>query len=71
MNKLKTFTILASGLAILMLISMFFSSLALTDIAKNIEPNLNAEWNIVRIGFLIQFLLAMTVFVIYYQLRIF
>ncbi len=35
------------------LIGLFFSAFALTDIYHNYEPNLDLEWKIVRISFLI------------------
>ena len=39
-------------LGVITLISLLFSALALMDIYHNNEPNLNMEWNIVRISFL-------------------
>ena len=38
------------------LIGLLFSHLALTDIYKNNEPNLNTEWGIVRASFIITFM---------------
>ena len=50
MKTLKTLTVVSLILGIITLISMLFSHLALTDIYHNIEPNLNTEWNVVRVS---------------------
>ena len=50
--NLKRQLYLSAGLCMLALMSLFFSHLALTDIAHG-EPNLALEWNMVRISFLL------------------
>jgi len=50
-------------LAVLALIGIGLSHLALTDIAHATEPDLRQEWTIVQISFLIFFLLAVSVVV--------
>ena len=48
-NKLVRMSLALGGLT---LIGLFFSALALSDIYKNVEPDLNMEWNVVRTTFL-------------------
>ena len=52
MNTSKRLVRMSLTLGIITLIGLLFSALALTDIYHNIEPDLNMEWNIVRISFL-------------------
>ena len=40
------------ALGIIALAGLFFSAWALMDIYQNKEPDLNMEWNIVKMGFL-------------------
>lgn len=49
-----------SILAVLLLIGLVFSHLALTDISHGTEPDLQAEWWTVRITFLMAAALAVT-----------
>jgi len=52
MNKLKSLKRMSFGLGLIVLIGLFLSVLALLDIYHNNEPDLNLEWNIVRVTFL-------------------
>ena len=51
MNASKILIRMSLTLGVITLIGLLFATLALTDIYNN-EPNLNMEWNIVRISFL-------------------
>lgn len=53
MKTLKILSVVSFILGIITLISLLFSHLALTDIYHNIEPNLNTEWNAVRLSYLL------------------
>lgn len=48
MGKSRNFIRGSLALAVITLIGLLFSALALTDIYHNREPDLTAEWNIVR-----------------------
>lgn len=52
MDTSKRLIRMSLALGIITLIGLIVSALALTDIYHNKEPNLNMEWNIVRISFL-------------------
>ena len=52
MNTSKILIRMTLTLGIITLIGLLFSALALMDIYHNNEPNINMEWNIVRISFL-------------------
>ncbi len=52
MNTSKILIRISLTLGVITLIGLLFSAMALTDIYHNNEPNLNLEWNIVRISFL-------------------
>jgi hypothetical protein len=52
MDKLKSLKRMSFGLGIIVLIGLFSSVLALLDIYQNNEPDLNLEWNIIRVTFL-------------------
>ena len=56
----KTLAKLNLILAVLLLIGLILSHLALTDIGKGVEPNLTGEWWTVRITFLLAAALAVT-----------
>jgi hypothetical protein len=53
MNTSKILIRMSLTLGVITLIGLLFSALALMDIYNNNEPNLNMEWNIVRISFLV------------------
>ena len=53
MNTSKILIRMSVTLGVITLICLIFSALALTDIYHSNEPDLNMEWNIVRISFLI------------------
>ena len=65
MNTSKRLIRIVLIFAIITLISLFLSALALTDIYHNNEPDLITEWNIVRLSFLLTF-----VFVIFSSIAI-
>ncbi len=52
METSKRLVIISLTLGFITLVSLLFTALALSDIYTNNEPNLNMEWNIVRINFL-------------------
>ena len=67
-RTLSRLNILLAGFVI---IGLFLSHLALTDIAHGIEPDLAAEWWIIRITFLLVILFASsTVYTFYVDERI-
>ncbi len=49
----KTTAIVTIVLAVFVLIGLVFSHLALVDISRGSEPDLTAEWWVVRITFLL------------------
>jgi len=51
--KTKISAIVNIILALFVLIGLVFSHLALTDISHGLEPDLSAEWWVVRITFLL------------------
>ncbi len=53
MVKNKLFRAITKFLAYSSLLAIFFAHLALTDISHNKEPDLSAEWLIVRVTFFI------------------
>lgn len=53
MDKIKSLKRTSFGLGIIVLIGLFSSVLALLDIYQNNEADLNLEWNIIRVTFLI------------------
>ena len=63
MNKLEISAKVTAGMGVLFILALIFSFLALTDIWHDIEPNLNAEWNVVRVSFLIESLFFISVVV--------
>jgi hypothetical protein len=63
MNKLEFSAKVTAGMGVLFILALIFSFLALTDIWHNIEPNLDVEWNVVRISFLIESLFFISVVV--------
>jgi heme/copper-type cytochrome/quinol oxidase subunit 2 len=60
MMKTKSLSIFIVILAALVLVGVVLSHLALTDINHGIEPNLEMEWWIVRITFILVILLAVS-----------
>ena len=63
MNKLEISAKVTAGMGVLFIFALILSFLALTDIWHDIEPNLNREWNVVRISFLIESLFFISVVV--------
>ncbi len=63
MNKLEISAKVTAGMGVLFILALIFSFLALTDIWHDIEPNLNLEWNVVRISYLIESLFFISVVV--------
>jgi hypothetical protein len=61
MNKLEISAKVTAGMGVLFILALIFSFLALTDIWHNIEPNLDVEWNVVRVSFLIESLFFISV----------
>jgi uncharacterized protein YqhQ len=61
MNKLGISAKVTAGMGVLFILALIFSFLALTDIWHDIEPNLNLEWNVVRVSFLIESLFFISV----------
>ena len=49
--KIRISAIVNILLAVFVLIGLVFSHLALTDISRGLEPDLTAEWWVVRITF--------------------
>ncbi len=52
MNNSKRLIRMALALAVITLIGLIFSALALSDIYHQNESNLTSEWNVVRASFL-------------------
>lgn len=63
MQKLKSFAKISLLLGIFSVLGLIFSHLALTDIWHGVEANLNQEWQMVRIGFLLTTLFHVSAFV--------
>jgi hypothetical protein len=60
MNRTKGAAILSLVLSGLVLAALVLSHLALTDVYHGIEPDLETEWWIVRITFLLVIVLVLT-----------
>jgi len=59
----KTLARINTVLAVLVLICLVLSHLALADIHKGIEANLRTEWWVVRVTLLLTAILALTVLI--------
>jgi len=63
MKKLKVSATVSLLLGILFVFGLLCTHLALTDIWHGTEPNLEVEWNVVRISFLIETLFLISAFI--------
>ena len=64
MEKTKVNAILTMVLSVIVLIGIVLSHLALTDIYHGIEPNLETEWWMVRITFILVGFLVLSAIVL-------
>ena len=70
MKQLKTYAIISVILGVFSVIGIVLSHLALTDISHG-ESNVDLEWKIVQIGFVVIILFHVFVFMTLYRLFIF